>query len=72
MSILKVTQQLRQDHRMIKRAVENITKLRCGSKGKGFKNMLLQGERKLKRSIMKPAQIFEQVIIERVKKKQKV
>ena len=33
---------------MIKKTVENITKLRTQSKGKGFKNLLPQDEYKLK------------------------
>ena len=39
MSTFKISKELCRNHLMIKKAVENITKLRTQSKGKGFKNL---------------------------------
>ena len=38
MSTLEISKELCRDHWTIKKAVENITKLRTWRKGKGFKN----------------------------------
>ena len=45
---LEVSKMLWRDHQMMKKDVENKTKLRTRSKGKGFKNLLSRDERKLK------------------------
>ena len=53
MSILEISKQLCRDLWMIKKAVENVTKLRTRSKRKGFKNLFTQVERKLKQVFVK-------------------
>ena len=68
--------ELCRDHQTIKKAVENIIKLRTQSKGKGFKNLLLRDEWKLKWVIAKQpflinAQIFEKAKIKGVEKNKK-
>lgn len=50
--------------------VQNVTKLKTRSKGKRFKNLSLQEERKLK-LLLANAQIFEQAEIEGVKREKK-
>ena len=40
MFTLEISKELRRDHRTIKKVVENLTKLRTRSKGKGFKNLV--------------------------------
>ena len=53
MSTLNISNEICWDYRMIKKAVENITKLRTWNKGKDFKNLFLRDECKLKRVIAK-------------------
>ena len=62
-STLDISNKLWWDHQMIKKVVENISKLRTQSKGKGFKNLLLWDEWKLiwfigKQPLLTSAQIF--------------
>ena len=53
MSTLEISKELCWNHQMIKKAVENITKLRTWSKGIDFRNLLPQDEHKLKWFIAK-------------------
>ena len=71
MSTSKISKELSRDHRTLKKALENITKLRTRSKGKAFKNLLPQNESKLKRVIeplLTSGQILEKGEIEGFKK----
>ena len=72
MSTLEISKELSRDHRMIKKAIKNITKLRTQSKGKRFKNIPPLDEYKLKQitekqSILTRAQVTEKAGIEGVK-----
>lgn len=53
MSTLNISKELNKDNWMIKRDVDNITKLRTRISGKGFKNMSLQKKCKLNEVIGK-------------------
>ena len=69
MSSLEISKELYKDYWMIKKAFEDITKLRTWSKEKGFKNLFPWYEYKLKWVITKqPLLIFEKAGIEGVKK----
>ena len=70
---LEISKELCSDHQMIKKVVENLTKLGTRSKGKGFKNLLPQVECKVNRvieqqSFLTSAQIFKKTKIKGVKK----
>ena len=72
MSTLVILKELCRNHRMIKRIVDNITKLRIRNSGKGSKKLLPRDEYNLKRiiailSLLTNIQIFEKARIEGVK-----
>ena len=66
-STLKISKELCRDYWLIKKAVENITKLRTQSKGKGWDECKLKWVI-TKQPLLTSAQIFEKAGIEGVKK----
>ena len=74
MFTLEIPKELCRDHWMIKKAVQNMTKLRTQSIEKGFKNLLSQDKHKpkqvsLKQPLLTSTQIFEKAEIKGVKNK---